>query len=76
MIVRCDAVENYMFLKRFTTGVSGWIVTWGSSHELYAFTVEQPDTIQHNGMINSVEISCFVTSNWKLLSLKMRRAPH
>ena len=35
---------------------------------------------QHNVITNSgnvhVEISCFVTSNWKLLSLKIRRVLH
>ena len=38
MIVRCDAVENYVSL-RFTTGVSSWIVIWGSSQVLHVFTV-------------------------------------
>ena len=41
----------------------------------YWSRIKQPDTLQHNGMTNSeMEISCFVSSNWKLLSLKMRRA--
>ena len=38
MIVRCDVAENYMFL-RDSTGVHGWIVLWGSSHELCVFAV-------------------------------------
>ena len=28
-----DAAENYMFLEIHQTGVSGWIVIWGSSQE-------------------------------------------
>ena len=36
MIARYDAVENYVFRA---TDVIGWIVTWGSSHKLYVFTV-------------------------------------
>ena len=36
--VRCDAVENYMFPLRFTTGVSGWIVICGSQ-EMHVFTI-------------------------------------
>ena len=61
----------------------------GSSQELnvfycipYSCKIEQTDSLQHNevtlfcnGNVH-VEISCFVKSNWKLLSLKMRRAPH
>ena len=49
MIERSDAVEK----------VSGWIVIYGSRQELYVFTafpyrckIEQPDTLQHNGMTN------------------------
>ena len=38
MIARCDAIENYMFL-RDSSGVSVWIVIWGSNHELYVFIV-------------------------------------
>ena len=38
-----------IFPLRFTTGVSGWIVIWGSSQEYHISTVcrckiEQPDT--------------------------------
>ena len=33
----------------------------GNSHELYTFTVEQPDTLQHNGMTNSEMEMCM----WK-----------
>ena len=39
MIAGCDAAKNYMFLE-IHTGVSGWIVIWGSSHA----KIEQPDT--------------------------------
>ena len=71
MIVRYDAFENYMF-SRDSSGISGWNVIWGSSYELYVFTVFFTGArlnnliLQHNGMTNSgvlVEISCFVTSN-------------
>ena len=59
---------------------------WGDNHELFIFIVfltvckiEQPDCLQQNGMKIlkwkcGVEISCFVKSRWKILSLKMRRA--
>ena len=52
---------------RFTAGVSGWIVIWGSSHELcfycvpYRCKIEQPDTLQHNGIANSEMEMCM----WK-----------
>ena len=44
---------------RFTTGVSDWIVTWGSSHEFkflhipYRSKIEQSATRQRNGIKNS-----------------------
>ena len=38
MIVRCDAIENYIF-QRFTADVSGQIVIWGGSHELYVISL-------------------------------------
>ena len=58
-----------MLLQRLTTGVSGWIIIWGSSHELYVFIIvfltdarlKHPDTIQHNGMTNSEMEMCM----WK-----------
>ena len=56
----CDAAENYMFLE-FTTGVRGWIVVWESSQELQVSNrckIEQPDTLQHNGIKNSEMEMC------------------
>ena len=39
-IVRCDAVENYMFLRdSLLLLMVGWIVIWGGSQELHVFTV-------------------------------------
>ena len=57
MIVRWDAVENYMFLR--DSQLRGWIVIWGSSLEfmslLYSLQVQNRTTwwLQHNGMTNS-----------------------
>ena len=38
MIVRCVAVDNYVFLRESQL-VYGWIVIWGSGQELHDFTV-------------------------------------
>ena len=35
--VRCDAVQNYMLCR--DSQPSGWVEIWGSSQELYVFTV-------------------------------------
>ena len=63
------------------TGVSGWIVTWRSSHELYVLhyflqVLIERDTQQHNRIKKNSEmemcmlkICCFVINNRKLLSL-------
>ena len=38
--VRCDAVRNCMFFRDSQmTGVSGWILIWGSSQELHVITL-------------------------------------
>ena len=62
--------------------LSGWIVIW-ECHELNISVVISIGARlcnlipYNNGMTYSeTEIRCFVTSNWKLLSLKMLRAPH
>ena len=60
MIVRCDAVKNYMFLRDSQLVLSGWIVIWGSSHVLYVVTVfvtgarlNNLISCNSNGMTNS-----------------------
>ena len=57
MIARCGAVKNYTFLKRFTTGVNGWIVIGGSRQEFmfycipYRGKIGQPDTYNIMGFL-------------------------
>ena len=72
LLYDCNTVENYMFLR----DVSVWIVIWGSSHELYVCTVflnkcmvEQPDTIQHNGITNSKMEICACENKFVLLQV-------
>ena len=68
MIVRCDAIKNYMFLRDSQLVYGGWIVIWGSSHELYVVTVfvtgarlNNLISYNSNGMTNS-EIEMYM---WK-----------
>ena len=62
MIARCDAVENYMFLR--DSQLMYWIVIWGGSQEFYIFRTGSrlknltPNNRQHKGMTNSEMEMC------------------